>query len=112
MKITLDEQVKLYEYLKERFSGTELEKRTDERQLEEFAPDYCTNCFNCSEKFFLMQPDGNLYSCIRGHGSDQVCYGNIFETQIPDIMQLAPKKISFVPENQKSADNDFIRRFL
>ena len=36
--------------------------------FDEFKPSYCTNAFNCGERFFLLQGDGNIYSCVRGQG--------------------------------------------
>lgn len=94
--ISGDEQVKLYEYLKKRFSGTNLEQGLRGPWFEEFTPTYCTNCFNCGEKFFLLQGDGNLYSCVRGQGVETFHYGNVYDTPITEIMNLAAKKVSFI----------------
>lgn len=94
--ISEDDQVMLFEYLTERFTGTDLEEGLITNWFDEFTPDYCTNCFNCGEKFFLLQADGNLYSCVRGQGSEDFHYGNILESDVAEIMERAPKKISFI----------------
>jgi uncharacterized protein len=86
-------QVDFYRCLKKEFSGTELEWGFRKHWFEEFTPDYCANSFNCGEKFFLLQSDGNMFSCVRGQTSEAFHYGNIYADPIADIMQNAEQKI-------------------
>lgn len=86
-------QVEFYNRLKKEFLGTELEEGFKKHWFDEFTPSYCTNAFNCGEKFFLLQSDGNVYSCVRGQGTKEFYYGNIHENSISEIMRKAEDKI-------------------
>lgn len=80
------QQVALYEVLKASFAGTDLEDGLRRNWFDEFTPSYCTNAFNCGERFYLLQSDGNVYSCVRGQGVEEFRYGNIFTDRIDDIL--------------------------
>lgn len=86
-------QVEFYNRLKEEFLGTELDTGFKQHWFDEFTPNYCTNSFNCGEKFFLLQSDGNMYSCVRGQGVEPLFYGNIFDDGIEKIMATAEQKV-------------------
>ena len=71
---TTAQQLELYEILKKEFTGTELEDGLRRNWFDEFKPSYCTNAFNCGERFFLLQSDGSVYSCVRGSPQYSYCY--------------------------------------
>ena len=87
------QQLALYEELKREFTGTELEDGLRRNWFDEFKPSYCTNAFNCGEKFYLLQSDGTVYSCVRGQGIEEFRYGNVFEDSIEDILAAGARKI-------------------
>lgn len=87
------QQLALYEALKGEFTGTELEDGLKRNWFDEFKPSYCTNAFNCGEKFYLLQGDGTVYSCVRGQGIEEFRYGNVFEDSIEDILAAGARKI-------------------
>ena len=60
------QQQALYAALKAEFTGTELEEGLRRNWFDEFKPSYCTNAANCGERFYLLQSDGAVYSCVRG----------------------------------------------
>ena len=62
------QQQALYAALKAEFTGTELEEGLRRNWFDEFKPSYCTNAANCGERFYLLQSDGAVYSCVRGQG--------------------------------------------
>lgn len=74
--------------------GGELQQGFCHNWFDEFTTSYCTNCFNCGQKFFLLQRNGDLYSCVRGQGSADFYYGNIFQDNVERIMRAAEQKIS------------------
>jgi uncharacterized protein len=76
------QQVALYEALHTAFAGTELEEGLRRHWFDEFTPSYCTNAVNCGERFYLLQGDGNVYSCVRGQGLPEFHYGNVFTDSI------------------------------
>lgn len=90
---TEDQQVELYETLKREFTGTVLEEGLRTHWFDEFTPSYCTNSQNCGEKFFLLQGDGSLHSCVRGQGIEGFSYGNILTDSVKEIMDRAAGKI-------------------
>lgn len=90
------QQLQLYEALKAAFSGTELEEGLRRNWFDEFKPSYCTNAFNCGERFYLLQSDGSVYSCVRGQGIEAFRYGNVFEDPILDILDNGARKIRLV----------------
>ncbi len=90
------QQLQLYEALKAAFMGTELEEGLKRNWFDEFKPSYCTNAFNCGERFYLLQSDGAVYSCVRGQGIEAFRYGNVFEDPILDILDNGARKIRLV----------------
>jgi uncharacterized protein len=48
---------------------------------------------NCGEKFFLLQYNGDIYSCVRGQSDANFYFGNIFKDSVKDIMKNAVIKI-------------------
>lgn len=89
-------QLALYHALHEEFVGTELEEGLRRNWFDEFSPNYCTNAFNCGEKFYLLQSDGNVYSCVRGQGIPEFHYGNIFTDSVEQILHTGAQKISLI----------------
>lgn len=90
------QQLQLYEALKTAFTGTELEEGLRRNWFDEFKPSYCTNAFNCGERFYLLQSDGSVYSCVRGQGIEEFRYGNVFEDSVLDILANGARKISAI----------------
>jgi len=90
------QQVAFFHTLKQHFVGTELEYGFKNHWFDEFTPSYCTNATNCGERFFLLQSDGNIYSCVRGQGVPEFHYGNIFEHTIETILDNAKSNIQTV----------------
>ena len=90
------QQLELHEALKQAFTGTELEEGLRRNWFDEFKPSYCTNSFNCGERFYLLQSDGAVYSCVRGQGIEEFRYGNVFEDSIDTILAAGARKISQV----------------
>ena len=88
-----DEQVGLYRYLKGEFADSELGDGFRQNWFDEFTPSYCTNSINCGERFFLLQGDGSVWSCVRGQGLVQFCYGNILSDSVEQIMDNARMRI-------------------
>lgn len=88
------QQVALYQALHAEFIGTELEEGLRRHWFDEFTPSYCTNAVNCGERFYLLQSDGNVYSCVRGQGLAEFHYGNVFEHSIKQILATGAGKIA------------------
>lgn len=88
-----DEQVEFYKRMHEEFDGTEMDLGVNGAWFDEFGPDYCSNCDNCGEKFFLLERNGDIYSCVRGQKNLDYYYGNIYENTVEEIMNTAFKKI-------------------
>lgn len=88
------QQQELYEALSAAFTGTELEEGLRRNWFDEFKPSYCTSAFNCGERFYLLQSDGNVYSCVRGQGLPEFHYGNVYRDSIADILAAGARKIS------------------
>ena len=91
--ITEDEQVNFYEKIHECFDGTTLDAGVNGPWFNEFGPGYCTNCDNCGEKFFLLEVNGDIYSCVRGQKQKDYYYGNIFKDSVEDILTTAKNKM-------------------
>ncbi len=87
-------QVRFYEAMREEFAGSELEEGFRRNWFDEFKPSYCTNAFNCGERFFLLQSDGEIFSCVRGQGIAGCHYGNILHDSVEDILAAGRSKIS------------------
>ena len=90
------QQEALYQQLTAAFTGTELEEGLKRNWFDEFKPSYCTNAFNCGERFYLLQSDGAVYSCVRGQGIEEFHYGNVFHDPILDILDNGARKIRLV----------------
>ncbi len=93
---TQEKQIELYETLKSRFKGTGLEEGFRRNWFDEFKPSYCTNAFNCGERFFLLQSDGSVWSCVRGQGLEQCYYGNILTDPVQQILDSGQRRIAIL----------------
>ncbi len=91
---TPEQQWALYQALKTAFAGTELEEGFLRNWFDEFKPSYCTHAFNCGERFYLLQSDGTVWSCVRGQGIPEFRYGNVFEDDIPTILANGARRIA------------------
>ena len=91
--ISEEEQLELFNKMKETFINTELEEGLKNAWFQEFGPGYCTNCSNCGEKFFLLEKNGDIYSCVRGQKQRNFYYGNIYNNSPEEIMKTAFDKI-------------------
>lgn len=97
--ITEEEQVELYNRMHKEFDGTDLDYGVNGPWFDEFGPGYCTNCDNCGEKFFLLEKNGDIYSCVRGQKNKDYYYGNIYTNTVEDILKTAYQKI-FINHNK------------
>lgn len=98
-----DEQVRFYRALHEAFDGTELDRGVNGPWFAEFTPSYCTGCTNCGEKFFLLDADGEVWSCVRGQGHERFHYGNILQEPAESILRAGKAKI-FAAHNAAPLD--------
>lgn len=103
--ISEDEQLQFYKKMHEEFDGTDLDYGVNGPWFNEFGPDYCCNCDNCGEKFFLLEKNGDMYSCVRGQKNSNYYYGNIYENSVPDILNTAYKKI-FINHNKEPLNEE------
>ena len=87
------DQVKFYKRMHKEFDNTDLDKGVNGPWFDEFGPGYCTNCDNCGEKFFLLEKNGDIYSCVRGQKNPDYYYGNIYENTVEEILDTARRKI-------------------
>ncbi len=97
--ISEDEQVAFYKKMHFAFDNTDLDYGVNGPWFDEFGPGYCSNCDNCGEKFFLLEKNGDIYSCVRGQKNPDYYYGNIYKNSVSDIMKTAFKKI-FINHNK------------
>ncbi len=88
-----EEQVLFFRRMHQEFDHTELDVGVNGAWFNEFGPEYCTNCTNCGEKFFLLERNGDIYSCVRGQKNPNYFYGNIFSDSVSTIMDTARQKI-------------------
>ena len=88
-----DEQVLFYKRMHKEFDGSDLDSGVNGPWFAEFGPDYCSNCNNCGEKFFLLERNGDIYSCVRGQKNKDYYYGNIYNNSVEEILNNAFKKI-------------------
>ncbi len=95
-----DSQVALYQRMRKEFEGTSLEAGLNSAWFAEFTPAYCTNCDNCGEKFFLLEKNGDIYSCVRGQGNPDFYYGNIYRDSVETILDNAKAKIFLAHSRQ------------
>lgn len=91
--ISEDEQVEFYRRMHEEFDGTDLDYGVNGPWFDEFGPEYCSNCDNCGEKFFLLEKNGDIYSCVRGQKNPDYFYGNIYDNTVDEILSNAYQKI-------------------
>ncbi len=94
-----DEQVEFYKRMHKEFDGTNLDSGVNGAWFDEFGPEYCSNCDNCGEKFFLLEKNGDIYSCVRGQKNIDYYYGNIYKNSVEEILDEAEKKI-FINHNK------------
>lgn len=87
------EQVKFYKRMHKEFDNTSLDTGVNGAWFNEFGPEYCTNCTNCGDKFFLLEKNGDIYSCVRGQKKEDFYYGNIYKNTVEEIMNTAKAKI-------------------
>lgn len=99
------DQRALYHALQNAFNGTELEEGLRRNWFDEFKPSYCTNAFNCGERFYLLQSDGAICSCVRGQGVEQLQYGNIFADRVEDILAEGSRRVRLLHQ-QQGLDSD------
>lgn len=97
--ITEEEQVELYNRMHKEFDGTDLDFGVNGPWFDEFGPGYCTNCDNCGDKFFLLEKNGDIYSCVRGQKNPEYYYGNIYKNSVEEILNTANNKI-FINHNK------------
>lgn len=88
-----EEQLIFYRRMHEAFDGTNLDAGVNGAWFDEFGPEYCTNCDNCGEKFFLLERNGDIYSCVRGQKNVDFYYGNIYRDTVETILKTAARKI-------------------
>lgn len=91
--LTEEEQVEFFKRMHKEFDNTDLNIGVNGAWFNEFGPEYCTNCDNCGEKFFLLEKNGDIYSCVRGQKHKEFYYGNIYEDSVEKIMDTARSKI-------------------
>lgn len=97
--LTEEEQVEFYNRMHEEFDGTDLDSGVNGAWFDEFGPEYCSNCDNCGEKFFLLERNGDIYSCVRGQKNKDYYYGNIYKDSVESILKTAINKI-FINHNK------------
>jgi uncharacterized protein len=93
---TPTQQLALYDALQQAFAGSELEEGLRRNWFDEFKPSYCTNAVNCGERFYLLQSDGEVYSCVRGQGLPEFRYGNVYADPIDTILQNGARQIAAI----------------
>lgn len=93
-----EDQVRFFRRMQQEFTGTDLQPGLDGAWFAEFTQAYCTNCDLCGEKFFLLERNGDIYSCVRGQGDPQFYYGNIFTDPVEEILRRGAEQISKVHE--------------
>ncbi|MGR8935115.1 MAG: radical SAM protein [Gammaproteobacteria bacterium] len=87
------EQVAFYRRLQQAFAGTVLDNALRNEWFKEFTAEFCCSAVNCGNKFFLLQANGDVYSCPRGQASAAYRYGNIFTDAVADIIDNGWKTI-------------------
>lgn len=104
---SLDEQLQIdfYQAMKREFVGTELEWGFKRNWFDEFTPSYCTSAKNCGERFFLLQSNGDVFSCVRGQGSTPFKYGNIFVDSASEVLQNAVHNIRSIHQDKGLHDD-------
>ena len=100
-----EEMVDFYKRMHKEFDGSDLDYGVNGPWFDEFGPDYCTNCENCGEKFFLLERNGDIYSCVRGQKNPNYYYGNIYKNSVEEILNTAKNKI-FINHNKQSFNDE------
>ena len=103
-----EEQVTFYKRMHQEFDGTDLDTGVNGPWFDEFGPEYCTNCDNCGEKFFLLEKNGDIYSCVRGQKNPDYYYGNIYNDSVEDILTKARNKI-FLNHNKEPLNEECVK---
>lgn len=103
--LTEEEQVDFFKRMHKEFDNTDLASGVNGAWFNEFGPEYCTNCDNCGEKFFLLEKNGDIYSCVRGQKHEEFYYGNIYKDSVEKIMDTAKAKI-FKNHNKNQFNED------
>ena len=89
--LTDEEQVGFFRKIRDAFQGTDLEEGLRGAWFAEFGPGYCTNSDVCGEKFFLLERNGDVYSCVRGQKNPDFYYGNIYRNSGSEILANASR---------------------
>ncbi len=105
--ISEEEQLLFYKRMHEEFDGTDLDYGVNGPWFDEFGPEYCSNCDNCGEKFFLLEKNGDIYSCVRGQKNSNYYYGNIYVNTVQEILDTAYNKI-FINHNKQPLNKECI----
>lgn len=105
--ISEEEQLLFYKRMHEEFDGTDLDYGVNGPWFDEFGPEYCSNCDNCGEKFFLLEKNGDIYSCVRGQKNSDYYYGNIYVNTVQEILDIAYNKI-FINHNKQPLNKECI----
>lgn len=105
--ISEEEQLLFYKRMHEKFDGTDLDYGVNGPWFDEFGPEYCSNCDNCGEKFFLLEKNGDIYSCVRGQKNSDYYYGNIYINTVQEILDTAYNKI-FINHNKQPLNKECI----
>lgn len=100
-----DEQLDFFNKMHSFFDGTDLDAGVNGAWFNEFGPEYCTNCDNCGEKFFLLEKNGDIYSCVRGQKNKDYYFGNIYKDSVETILNNAVTKM-FKNHNQLSFNEE------
>lgn len=103
-----EEQVTFYKRMHQEFDGSDLDTGVNGPWFDEFGPEYCTNCDNCGEKFFLLEKNGDIYSCVRGQKNPDYYYGNIYNDSVEDILTNARNKI-FLNHNREPLNEECVK---
>lgn len=110
--LTEEEQVALFKRMQEEFQGTDLQEGLDNAWFAEFTQNYCTNCDLCGEKFFLLERNGDIYSCVRGQRNPEFYYGNIYTNSVEEILLRGMEQIYKVHNkvgfNEECAQCDYL----
>ena len=88
-----DEQVDFFNKMHKEFDNTKLDIGVNGAWFNEFGPEYCTKCDNCGEKFFLLEKNGDIYSCVRGQKNKDYYFGNIYNDDVQKILKTAREKM-------------------
>lgn len=98
-ELSSNQQVQLFHHLQKEFQDTELAHGLEHHWFEEFTPSFCTNSVNCGEKFYLLQSDGSVYSCVRGQGLPEFYYGNFLQENLVSVLTRGANQIKQIHES-------------